>query len=123
MQSPMKEYAALGKDVSSLAFHPSQKLLPDDKVEKYLETAMVDMVNLCGDNINDAMTDTYIANLLPFVSGLGPRKATSVVKAINANGGTVQSRDELVGDPDSGKFPVVGPRVWNNCASFLYIDY
>lgn len=123
MQSPMKEYAALGKDVSSLAFHPSQKLLPGDKVEKYLETAMVDMVNLCGVNINDAMTDTYIANLLPFVSGLGPRKATSVIKAINANGGNVLSRDELVGDPDSGKFPVVGPRVWNNCASFLYIDF
>jgi len=83
----------------------------------------VDMVNLCGVNINEAMTDPYTANLLPFVAGLGPRKATSVVKAINANGGVVNTRDELVGDPDSGKLPVVGPRVWNNCASFLYIEY
>jgi transcription elongation factor SPT6 len=69
------------------------------------------------------MTDSYTANLLPFVAGLGPRKATSVVKAINANGGSVNTRDELVGDPDSGKLPVVGPRVWNNCASFLFIEY
>ncbi|KAH6899668.1 transcription elongation factor SPT6 [Thelonectria olida] len=123
MQNPMKEYAALGKDVVSLSFHPCQNLLPAEKLTKYLESAMVDMVNLCGVDINEAMTDSYTANLLPYVSGLGPRKATSVIKAINANGGAVNTRDELVGDPDSGKLPVVGPRVWNNCASFLYIIY
>ena len=123
LQNPMKEYAALGETVSSLSFHPCQNLLPQDKLSKYLESAMVDMVNLCGVNINEAMTDPYTANLLPFVAGLGPRKATSVVKAINANGGVVNTRDELVGDPDSGKLPVVGPRVWNNCASFLFIEY
>ncbi|KAL5612202.1 hypothetical protein BROUX41_000258 [Berkeleyomyces rouxiae] len=122
MQDPMKEYAALGKDVVSLSIHPCQKLLPDDKFRKTLETAMVDIVNLVGVNINDAVHDPYYANLLPYVSGLGPRKSTNVIKAINANGGSIASRDELVGDPDSGKLPVVGPRVWNNCASFLYID-
>lgn len=123
MQNPLKEYAALGKDVGSISFHPCQHLLPQDKLTKYLESAMVDTVNMVGVNINDAMADTYTANLLPYVAGLGPRKATSVIKAINANGGSVNTRDELVGDPDSGKLPVVGPRVWNNCASFLYIDY
>ena len=123
MQNPMKEYAALGKDVSSLSFHPCQHMLPQEKLTKYLESAMVDTVNMVGVNINDAMNDTYTANLLPYVAGLGPRKATSVIKAINTNGGSVTTRDELVGDPDTGKVPVVGPRVWNNCASFLYIDY
>ncbi|KAG8420870.1 Transcription elongation factor spt6, variant 2 [Metarhizium acridum] len=123
MQNPMKEYAALGKDVSSLSFHPCQHLLPQDKLAKYLDSAMVDTVNMVGVNINDAMTDPYTANLLPYIAGLGPRKATSVIKAINANGGFVNTRDELVGDPDSGKLPVVGPRVWNNCASFLYIEF
>ncbi|KAK1488275.1 SH2 domain-containing protein [Colletotrichum cuscutae] len=123
MQNPLKEYAALGKDIASLAFHPCQNLLPQEKLLKHLESAMVDMVNLCGVNINEAVGDSYTANLLPYVAGLGPRKATSVIKAINANGGAVGSRDELVGDPDSGKLPVVGPRVWNNCASFLFIDY
>ncbi|KAK7964989.1 transcription factor atf1 [Apiospora saccharicola] len=123
LQNPMKEYAALGKDISSLLFHPNQSLLPQDKLLKTLETAMVDMVNLCGVDINEAVNDPYTCNLLPYVSGLGPRKATSVIKAINANGGVVNSRDELVGDPDNNKLPVVGPRVWNNCASFLYIEY
>ncbi|CAK7244806.1 MAG: Transcription elongation factor spt6 [Sporothrix thermara] len=123
LQNPMKEYAALGRDVQSLVFHPCQHLLPAEKLAKVLETAMVDMVNLCGVDINEAVSDTYTANLLPYVSGLGPRKATAVIKGINANGGSVTSRDELVGDPDSGKLAVVGPRVWNNCASFLYIEY
>ncbi|KAH7419901.1 SH2 domain-containing protein [Cadophora sp. MPI-SDFR-AT-0126] len=123
LQNPMKEYAALGKDIISLSFHPCQQLLPEDKLRKQLETAMVDMVNLCGVDINEAIADSYTATLLPFVCGLGPRKATAVLKTINANGGIVNTRDELVGDPDSGKLPVVGPRVWNNCASFLSIEY
>jgi transcription elongation factor SPT6 len=80
-------------------------------------------VNLCGVDINEAVNDSYTANLLPYVAGLGPRKATSVIKTINTNGGAVSTREELVGDPDNKKLPVVGPRVWNNCASFLYIDY
>ncbi|KAG8168815.1 hypothetical protein KVR01_001564 [Diaporthe batatas] len=123
LQNPLKEYAALGKDVISLSFHPCQNLLPADKLSKYLETAMVDMVNLCGVDINEAVKDPYTANLLPYVSGLGPRKAQAVIKGINMNGGVVTSRDELVGDPDQHKLPVVGPKVWDNCASFLFIEY
>ncbi|KAI9768810.1 MAG: Transcription elongation factor spt6 [Geoglossum simile] len=123
LQNPMKEYAALGKDIVSILFHPSQQLVPQEKILKQLETAMVDMVNLCGVDINEAVSDPYTANLLPFICGLGPRKTSSVIKAINANGGAVASRDELVGDPEENKLPVVGPRVWHNCASFLYIEY
>lgn len=123
LQSPMKEYAALGDAVVSLQFHKNQQLLPADKLSRALETAMVDMVNLCGIDINEAVVEPYTANLLPYICGLGPRKATSFIKAINANGGIVNSRAELVGDPDSGKLPVCGPIVWTNCASFLHIEY
>ncbi|KAG9246272.1 SH2 domain-containing protein [Calycina marina] len=123
LQNPLKEYAALGKDVISLAFHPCQQLLPEDKLRRQLESAMVDMVNLCGVDINEAIGDSYSAALLPFICGLGPRKATHVLSIINKNGGLVNTRDELVGDPDSGILPVVGPKVWNNCASFLIIEY
>jgi transcription elongation factor SPT6 len=123
LQNPLKEYASLREDIISLSFHPCQHLVPEENLRKQLETAMVDMVNLCGVDINEAVSDTYTANLLPYICGLGPRKATSVIKAINVNGGVVNTRDELVGDPDSGKLPVVGPLVWNNCASFLSIEY
>ncbi|KAJ4395404.1 Transcription elongation factor spt6 [Neurospora sp. IMI 360204] len=123
MQNPMKEYAALGKDVTSLQIHPYQQYLPQAKLLKHLETAMVDMVNLVGVDINVAMQDANTAHLLPYVAGLGPRKAQLLIKGINKNGGVVTSRDELVGDPERHKLPVLGPRVWNNCASFLFIEY
>lgn len=123
LQDPLKEYAAVGQDIVSLNFHPCQSLLPEDKLKKYLETAMVDLVNLCGVDINEAVSDPYVANLLPYVSGLGPRKAQAVIKGINMNGGSVVRRDELVGDPDNNKLPVVGVKVWDNCASFLFIEY
>ncbi|KAI1006032.1 Transcription elongation factor [Podosphaera aphanis] len=123
VQNPMKEYAALGKDIISLSFHPCQQLLPEEKLRKHLDTALVDMVNLCGVDINEAISDPHTASLLPYICGLGPRKASAVLKTINNNGGIVNTRDELVGDLDQHKLPVVGPRVWNNCASFLMIVY
>ncbi|KZF18999.1 transcription elongation factor spt6 [Xylona heveae TC161] len=123
LQNPMKEYASLGSDIISISFDPSQNLVSQDKIIKQLETAMVDMVNLCGVDVNEAVGDPYTANLLPYVCGLGPRKATQLLKTINLNGGVVSTRDELVGDPEEGKLPAVGPRVWNNCASFLYIEF
>jgi len=123
LQDPMKEYAALGRDISSISFDPHQGLIPKEKLLKFLDTAMVDMVNLVGVNINEAVTDTYVANLLPYVCGLGPRKAAALLQAVNRNGGVVATRAELVGDVESGKLQAVGPKVWSNCASFLYMEY
>lgn len=123
MQNPMKEYAALGRDILSISFDPNQHLIPEEKLLRYLETAMVDMVNLVGVNVNEAANDPYTANLLPYVCGLGPRKAAHLLKTINQNGGDVITRDELVGDVDQQKRQAVGPKVWTNCSSFIYIDY
>lgn len=85
VQSPLKEYASLGKNITSVIVDPNQGLLPQDKLLRYLETAMVDIVNLVGVDVNEAVADAYVANLLPFVSGLGMRKANSLLKTINAN--------------------------------------
>ncbi|KAI4212210.1 MAG: hypothetical protein LQ351_005080 [Letrouitia transgressa] len=123
IQNPMKEYASLGRDIVSITFDPSQRYLPQDKLMRQLETAMVDMVNLVGVEINDAASDIYTANLLPYICGLGPRKASQLLKVISLNGGVVGTRAELVGDADQQRLGAVGPRVWNNCASFLYIDF
>ena len=123
VQNPMKEYASLGRDIISITFDQAQRFVPNEKIIKALETAMVDMVNLCGVEVNEAVSDLYTANLLPYICGLGPRKAAQLVKVINLNGGEVITRAELVGDPDQNKLAAVGPKVWNNCASFLYIDF
>ena len=123
LQDPMKEYATLGKDLISISFDPNQAYVAQEKIIKSLDTAMVDLVNLCGVDINEAVSDPSIANFLPYVCGLGSRKATQMLKIINLNGGIVNSRAELVGDPESGVLQAVGPRVWNNCASFLYLEF
>ena len=123
VQNPMTEYASLGRDIVSISFDPNQRYVPQEKLLKQLETAMVDMVNLCGVDINEAVSDPSQANLLPYVCGLGPRKAAQLLKVINLNGGEVTTRAELVGDPDANKLAAIGPRVWNNCASFLYISF
>ena len=124
MQNPLTEYAALGRDIKSISFDPNQNLIPEEKLIKHLETAMVDMVNLVGLDINEAVSDGQKANLLPYVCGLGPRKAAQMLKVINQqHRGEVSSRSDLVGDPETGRRGAVGPKVWLNCASFLYIPY
>ncbi|KAI4200733.1 MAG: hypothetical protein LQ350_003750 [Teloschistes chrysophthalmus] len=123
LQSPLKEYAALSKDVISINMDPAQSYVPQDKIFKQLETAMVDMINIVGVSINDAVVDSYTANFLPYVCGLGPRKAQQMLKVINVNGGAITTRAQLVGDPDQQLLGAVGPRVWSNCSSFLYIEF
>jgi len=46
---------------------------------------MMNAVNVVGVDINRAVHDPYYQHLLPFVSGLGPRKAQLVVKRILAS--------------------------------------
>ncbi|KAF2762407.1 transcription elongation factor-like protein spt6 [Pseudovirgaria hyperparasitica] len=126
LQSPVKEYASLGVDITTIPFDPNQDLVPPERLLKILESAMVDIVNLVGVNIDEAINDPYTANLLPYVCGLGPRKTIQLTKAINANGGVVISRYELLGVDDSSEkslLPAVGAKVFANCASFLYLDY
>ena len=43
----------------------------------------MNIVNIVGIEINRAIRDPYYRALLPFVAGLGPRKANGMVKRIN----------------------------------------
>lgn len=49
-----------------------------------LERVLVDVTNKVGVDINRAVNDSYYQHLLPFVGGLGPRKAELLVKKIAA---------------------------------------
>jgi len=95
MQNPLLEYAALGKDIVSINFHPDQQLVSEEKLRTEVEQAMVDMVNLVGVDINLAAKNSYVANTVPFICGLGPRKATHVLKMIDANVSLTKSRSSL----------------------------
>ncbi|KAJ6153827.1 Transcription elongation factor spt6 [Penicillium chermesinum] len=121
LQSPLKEYASLGRDIVSIQFKPGQQLISQDLLIKQLETALVDMVNLVGVELTEAIHDPLTANLLPYVCGLGPRKAAHMLQMIHQGGGHINNRVELIGI--NSQYPAMGIKVWNNCASFLYIDY
>jgi len=60
--------------------------------------------------------------MLSFVAGLGPRKASQLIKVAQLNGGAWISRSDLVGDASREILQAVGATVFTNCASFLYID-
>lgn len=126
LQNPLAEYASLGKDIVSIPFIPQQTLIPQEKLLERLETAMVDMVNLVGIDLPETYDDGYMSKLLPYVCGLGPRKADRLVKAIQANGDEVLSRIDLLGVSENASRDLkaaMGPKVFQNCASFLYIPY
>jgi transcription elongation factor SPT6 len=87
-QSPLNEFAALGSDISAISFdEDNQNLVPKDKLLTALEQVLVDVTNKVGVDINRAVTDSYYQHLLPFVCGLGPRKAQVLVKKIAAQVG------------------------------------
>jgi transcription elongation factor SPT6 len=121
LQDPLLEYVALGRDLVSISFCPAQYLLPQERVQRQLETVLVDIVNMVGVNLNDAIQDMSIANLLPYVSGLGPRKAAYMLKIINLCGGEVTSRADLLGF--TWDHTALGVKCWNNGASTFYVEY
>ncbi|KAF2634083.1 transcription elongation factor Spt6 [Massarina eburnea CBS 473.64] len=126
LQNPLAEYASLGKDIISLPFVPNQTLVPQEKLLDRLDNAMVDMVNLVGLSLMDAYDDPYLSKLLPYICGLGPRKADKVIKAIQANGDEVNKRFDLLGvseEDDRDLKAAMGPKVFQNCASFLWLHY
>jgi transcription elongation factor SPT6 len=99
-QSPLNEYAALGNDITAIAFdeddqhlvrrtHVAQPIdahllqVPQEKLLLAFERVLVDITNKVGVDVNRAVTDSYFQHLLPFVCGLGPRKAQVVVKKIS----------------------------------------
>jgi transcription elongation factor SPT6 len=124
MQNPLAEYASLGKDIVSIPFIQNQTLIPQEKLLDRLETAMVDMVNLVGIDLPETYDDKYLSKLIPYVCGLGPRKADRLIKAIQANSDEILSRFDLLGISESRDLKAaMGPKVFQNCASFLYIPY
>ncbi|THH26563.1 hypothetical protein EUX98_g7622 [Antrodiella citrinella] len=116
VQSPINEYAALGPDIIAVTLGDSHnQLVSNDRLLTYLERILVDSVNKVGVDINRAVTDAYYQLLLPFVCGLGPRKAQVLVKKIASMGGTLVNRDQFI------KNGLLTTKVFLNAAGFLRI--
>lgn len=117
VQSPLLEYISLKDDISSLTFYDHQKLISGDSIKEVFETVFVDIVNMVGVEINEALRDPYIAQLLQYVAGLGPRKASGLLRNISAKLGTLSTRSDLIENELSTA------NIFFNCSSFLNIPY
>lgn len=118
-QNPLLEYVSLEDDILSLNFHSYQKLLDPDTVIEAIELVFVDIVNMVGVEINEAARNPYVAKLLPYIAGLGPRKALGLIRNINSSkiGLSLANRADLI------EFDLMPANIFVNCSSFLNIPY
>lgn len=117
IQSPLNEYSALGHDITAIPLEDEdQHLIPKEKLLSALERTLVDVTNKVGVDINRAVNDSYYQHLLPFVCGLGPRKAQVLVKKISAMGGNLINRDQFI------KSSLLTTKIFLNAAGFLRIS-
>ncbi|KAF8447735.1 SH2 domain-containing protein [Boletus edulis BED1] len=118
VQNPLNEYAALGSDIVAISLEDEdQHLIPQEKLLSALERALVDVTNKIGVDINRAVTDSYYQHLLPFVCGLGPRKAQALTRKIASIGGNLVNRDQFI------KSSLLTTKIFLNGAGFLRISH
>ena len=96
---PLPVYASLfssKREILGLNMHAVQRFLSADEQYQAFERCMITIVNQVGVDINDVVQHSWKSHTLPFVAGLGPRKASSLINYIKSSiGGAVQSRDQL----------------------------
>eukprot|EP00252_Welwitschia_mirabilis_P017917 TRINITY_DN3996_c1_g1_i1.p1 TRINITY_DN3996_c1_g1~~TRINITY_DN3996_c1_g1_i1.p1 ORF type:complete len:1701 (+),score=496.98 TRINITY_DN3996_c1_g1_i1:372-5474(+) len=97
LQNPLAMLATLcgpGKEILSLKLHSLEDFLSPDEKYEATERIMMTVTNQVGVDINLAATHEWMFAPLQFVSGLGPRKAASLQRAILREG-RIHSRREL----------------------------
>ena len=91
-QNPLQEILQLWKDDISenyclqIKLHPMQKYVNQNNLMEKMEDKAIEVVNLCGFDINKAFEFRHLRNTLQFISGFGPRKAKAFIKQIYAQG-------------------------------------
>lgn len=101
-----------------LPLHPLQNMLTPDELWISLERAIVTCVNNVGVDLNVALNNDYVKSMVPFVCGLGPRKADALLKAIRSTTTSiVPSRIVKRAELLSQKW--LGKRVFLNAAAFI----
>lgn len=119
IQDPLTEFAALcveEDELLCLRLHPYQDQVSKEQLVKSLHQEFVTVVNEVGVDPNRLLEHPHTVSLLQFVCGLGPRKASSLLKSLRQQCTRLENRSQLV--------TVCGlaPQVFLNCAGFIKID-
>ncbi|RKP07054.1 SH2 domain-containing protein [Thamnocephalis sphaerospora] len=82
-QRPIEEYCALeDTDLLALKWHPLQDLISKEKLHQALTRCLCEAVSQTGVDLNRAAEGGAHACMLPFVCGLGPRKAKALLRKV-----------------------------------------
>ncbi|KAF9433439.1 Transcription elongation factor spt6 [Entomortierella beljakovae] len=117
VQNPINEYAALGRDLVNIRQHPLQHLVGEDRLRELLDRALINIINAVGIDFNGVVESPYKGHMLQYICGLGPRKAQSLIKSIEADqhNGSLDKRGDLV------LRKLLTWNIFMNCCSFLRV--
>lgn len=119
MQDPLIEYSQLctaDEEILCVRFHSLQDHVPKDELLEHLYLEFINRTNEIGVDVNRAITYPYTANLIQFTCGLGPRKATALIKILKQNNQRLENRTQLITACH------MGPKIFINCSGFIKID-
>ncbi|CAF1187488.1 unnamed protein product [Rotaria sordida] len=119
LQDPLLEFSQLfnyDKEILLIKYHPLQDLIDRDQLLITLEQCFISRTNEVGVDLNRCIIYPHTSNVLQFVCGLGPRKATHLIKYFKQNNLQLENRTFLVVNYNMGKC------VFSNCAGFIKIN-
>lgn len=93
-----------------------QEYIAQEDLMEAITREFVNRTNEVGVDINEVVQNPYSGNLLQYVCGLGPRKATSLIKMLKQTNQRLENRTQLV------TMCHMGPKIFINCAGFIKID-
>ncbi|PRW45415.1 transcription elongation factor SPT6 isoform A [Chlorella sorokiniana] len=105
-----------GREVLALALHPLQAQLGEEERVAMVERVMTTATSQVGIDLNAVASCAWLSTPLQFVPGLGPRKASALLRAVMRVGGFVESRAQVWRE-----LGVFGNRVFRNAAAYLRI--
>ena len=70
-------------EILALQMDPLQSCLDPDELRGSLEIELVSVVNDAGVDVNFCLEHLHAVSLLPYVCGLGPRKASAFLKVLS----------------------------------------
>ncbi|XP_057785560.1 LOW QUALITY PROTEIN: transcription elongation factor SPT6 homolog [Salvia miltiorrhiza] len=117
LQNPLAMVATLcgpGKEILSWKLNPLENFLTPDEKYGMVEQVMVDVTNQVGLDVNLAASHEWLFAPLQFISGLGPRKASSLQRSL-VRAGAIFTRKDLLQSHGLGK------KVFINAVGFLRV--
>ncbi|KAF3790785.1 Transcription elongation factor [Nymphaea thermarum] len=118
LQNPLAMVATLcgpGREILSWKLNLLESYLTPDEKYEMIEQVLVDVTNQVGIDVNLAACHEWLFAPLQFVSGLGPRKASSLQRAV-VGAGRIYSRKEI-----PMNLGVLKRNVFMNAAGFLRV--